>query len=169
MWDNGGGLESFQQDARSQAMVTWTAMILQHVKCGVEGIGTILINAIGRGAITLWDCWMAVPAFCHLKWAAVLMNISFHSRWDSATFVGSSLFDIFPNCGSVRGGYLECSTKWILKIWRRLTMAIWKAITISWGHFTAENNKSSNVLHIIPWSQGQEDGGLSHRPWHMHI
>jgi hypothetical protein len=56
MWDNGGGLESFQQDARSQAMVTWTAMILQHVKCGVEGIGTILINAIGRGAITLWDC-----------------------------------------------------------------------------------------------------------------
>jgi hypothetical protein len=52
--------------------------------------------------------------------------------------VGSSLFDIFPNCGSFRGGYLECSTKWNLKIWRQLTMESsargWQSLLLALAH-----------------------------------
>jgi hypothetical protein len=112
MWDNGGGFEEFStrcQILESHDIATCEMWGRRHWnyfdQCNRKGCDHIvgLLNA----------CSSVLP----LEMGSCAHEHIIHSGWDSATFVGSSsLFEIVPNCGSFRGGYLECSTKWILKI-----------------------------------------------------
>jgi hypothetical protein len=56
MWDNGGGFEEFSTRCQISSYGDLDSHDIATCEMWGRSIGTILINAIGTGAITLWDC-----------------------------------------------------------------------------------------------------------------
>ncbi|KAH8964129.1 hypothetical protein BDL97_04G048000 [Sphagnum fallax] len=91
-------------------VVTWTAMILGHVKCGegrkaLELFRKMQAEGVGPDSFTFVGVLNACASLVALEEGRSIHEQIVRSGFESVTFVGNSLVDMYTKCGSIEDAW----------------------------------------------------------------
>ncbi|KAH8958034.1 hypothetical protein BDL97_07G123400 [Sphagnum fallax] len=94
----------------SRNVVTWTAMVLGHVKCGqgqkaLELFQQMQQEGVQPNSVTFVGVLNACASMIALEEGRCVHQHIIRCGWDSDVFVGSSLVDMYAKCGSMEDAW----------------------------------------------------------------